>query len=182
MVKAAGLRMLVDTGAMHLVFPLSAEDRSCAPDDQTANIAAKGAPICTYSTRTQSITFLGRTYTWPFVLADVRTPLLGADFLDYHGLLVGVTRQHLLNTKTCLSCPLTTGLRAPTICSILPHHRYASLLQEFPDVFHPELRQVAGAVPKHGVYHYIETKGPGCTPSSAAFRRSSSRKPRPHSR
>ncbi|XP_064121811.1 uncharacterized protein LOC135226300 [Macrobrachium nipponense] len=125
-------------------------------------------PTFTYGTRAHTIAFLGRTYTWPFVLADLRTPLLGADFLAHHGLLVDVALQHLLDTETCLSCSLARGPRAPTICSILPHHRYTSLLQEFPNIFHPELHQVAGATPKNGVFHHIETKDP---PTHAKFRR-----------
>ncbi|XP_064106826.1 uncharacterized protein LOC135215805 [Macrobrachium nipponense] len=160
--------MPVDTGAMRSVFPLSAEDRSCAPDDPTALVAGNGTPIRTYDTRALSIASLGRNYTWPLILANIQTPFLGADFLTHHALLVDVACQCLLDTKTCLYLPLARGPRVPTICSILPHHRYASLLQEFPDVFRPELRQVAGATPMHSVFHHIETKGP---PTHAKFRR-----------
>ncbi|XP_064111277.1 uncharacterized protein LOC135218757 [Macrobrachium nipponense] len=163
----SGLRMLVDTGDKPSLFPSSAEDCSRAPDDPTVLVAANGTPIRTYGTRAQTIAFLGRTYTWPFVLADVRIPLLGADFLAHHGLLVDMACQCLLDTETCLSRPLAGGPRAPTICSDLPHHRYAFLLQEFLDVFRLELGQGAGAAPKHGVFHHIETKGP---PTHAKFR------------
>ncbi|XP_064088276.1 uncharacterized protein LOC135202732 [Macrobrachium nipponense] len=159
----SSLRMLVDTGAMQSVFPSSSEDLSCTPNDPTTLVAANGMPIRTYGTRAQTITFLGWNYTWSSVLADVHTPLLGADFLAHHGLLVDVARQRLLDIETCLSRPLTRGPRASTICSILRHHRYASLLQEFLDVFCPELRQMAGAVPKHGVFRHIETKTPPVT-------------------
>ncbi|XP_064101732.1 uncharacterized protein LOC135212220 [Macrobrachium nipponense] len=164
----SGLRMLVDTIAMHLVFSSSAEDCSHAPNDPTALVAANGTPIRTYGSWAQTIAFLSRTYTWPFVLADVWTPLLGADFLAHQGLLVDVARHRLLDTETYLSRPLARETRVPTICSVVPHHRYTSLLQEFLDVFHPELRQVAGATPKHSVFHHIETKA---LPTHAKFRR-----------
>ncbi|XP_064121804.1 uncharacterized protein LOC135226295 [Macrobrachium nipponense] len=118
--------MLVDTEAMQSVFPPSAEDHSRTPDALATLVAANGTPIHSYGTKTQTITFLGQTYTWPFVIADVRAPLLSADFLAHHGLLV----------------------------------------DEFPDTFRPELHQVAGAAPKHGVYPHIETKGP---PTHAKF-------------
>ncbi|XP_068247902.1 uncharacterized protein [Palaemon carinicauda] len=56
---------------------------------------------------------MGRSYTWPFV--NISRPLLGADFLALHGLLVHVTWKCLLATGTCCSRPLTTSPAIPLI-------------------------------------------------------------------
>ncbi|XP_066964285.1 uncharacterized protein [Macrobrachium rosenbergii] len=110
-------------------------------------------------TRLLSISILGRRYTWNFIIADVRAPLLGADFLAHFGLAVDVGHKRLLDTDSRQSLPLAPGPSVPTICSVAPH-QYAKLLKEFPDVFKPELCQVPAAPAKHGIYHHIKTKGP----------------------
>ncbi|XP_066967808.1 uncharacterized protein [Macrobrachium rosenbergii] len=135
--------MLVDTGAIRSIFPASREDRKWEPDPAASLTAANGLPIHSYGTRPLSISILGRRYSWDFVIVDVRTPLLGADFLAHFGLAVDVGQKHLLDTDSCQSLPLSTGPMAPTICSAAPH-QYSQLLTEFPDVFKPKLRQKSG--------------------------------------
>ncbi|XP_064116665.1 uncharacterized protein LOC135222510 [Macrobrachium nipponense] len=162
----SGRRMLVDTGAMHSIFLPSGKDRSRKPDKTTALVATNGTPIRSYSTKSLEISILGRNYIWVFTIADVRIPLLGADFLAQNGLLVDVGHKRLLDTGTYLSLPLAGGPGAPTICTIAPH-KYGNLLQEFPKVFKPELSQAAGMPPKHGIFYHITTTGP---PTHAKFR------------
>ncbi|XP_066965449.1 uncharacterized protein [Macrobrachium rosenbergii] len=106
-------------------------------------------------------------YTWNFIVVDVRTPLLGADFLAHFGMAVDIGRKHLLNTDSCQSLPLAPRPSVPTIYSVATH-QYAQLLKEFPQVFNPELHQVPGAPAKHRIYHHIKTKVP---PVHAKFQR-----------
>ncbi|XP_066938892.1 uncharacterized protein [Macrobrachium rosenbergii] len=152
-------------GAVRSIFPLSREDRKRALNPAASLMAANGSPILSYGTSPLSISILGRRHSWDFFIADVRTPLLGADFFANFGLAVDVGRKRLLDTDSCQSLPLATGPKAPTICSAAPH-QYSQLLKEFPDEFRPELRQIAGTPAKHGIYHHIETKGP---PAHARF-------------
>ncbi|XP_066964338.1 uncharacterized protein [Macrobrachium rosenbergii] len=102
---------------------------------------------------------------WNFIVADVRTLLLGADFLTHFRLAVDIGRKCLLDTDFCQSLPLAPGPSVPAICSVAPH-QYAQLLEEFPSVFKPELCQVPGSPGKHGIYHHIKMKGP---PTHAKF-------------
>ncbi|XP_068204642.1 uncharacterized protein [Palaemon carinicauda] len=135
-------------------------DLNWAPSsDAPSLIAANGSPIRCYGTRVLKILIMGRFYSWPFALDDVRHPLLAADFLANHGLLVDVAGKRLIDTGTCRTRPLRAG---PGITPT-----YAALLQEFPDVFKPELQQSPGSLSKHGVYHHINTMGP---PTHAKFR------------
>ena len=98
-------------------------------------------------------------FSWPFVIADVRKPLLGADFLAHHSLLVDVSKRRLVDEHCC---PLPVDLLEVEsyVCSTYQPCKYDFLLKEFPNVFRPELRQVPGIKPKHGIYHRIHTTGP----------------------
>ncbi|XP_066955729.1 uncharacterized protein [Macrobrachium rosenbergii] len=151
--------MLVDTAAVQSVFPPSREDRKRPSDPAAFLTAANGSPILSYGTRLLSISILGRRYTWNFIVTDMRTPLLGADFLAHFGLAFDVGRKRLLDTDSCQSFTVATCPSTPAICSVAPH-QYGQLLKEFPDVFKPELRQVPRAPAKHGIYHHIKMKGP----------------------
>ena len=163
----SGKQMLVDTGAMMSTFPPSEEDRKHPPSNTIHLVAANGSSITCFGTKTRTISIMDRSYDWPFLIADVRTPLLGADFLAHHDLLVDVRRKRLCEMGTYRSHQLTTGPGPPGLCSV-DLHEYSCLLQEFPDVFKPELRQQAGVPSKHGVYHHIATTGP---PTHCKYRR-----------
>lgn len=96
-------RLLVDTGAMQSVVPLLEEDYARTADSMTSLVAANGTPMHCYGTTTRTFSILGRRYHWPFIITEVKFPLLGADFLAHRGLLVDVSKQRLLGTRTCHS-------------------------------------------------------------------------------
>ncbi|XP_066950817.1 uncharacterized protein [Macrobrachium rosenbergii] len=62
--------MLVDTGAVRSICPLSRQDRKRAPDPAAFLTAANGSPILSYGTRLLSISILGRGYSRDFVIVD----------------------------------------------------------------------------------------------------------------
>ncbi|XP_066958090.1 uncharacterized protein [Macrobrachium rosenbergii] len=163
----SGRMTLIDTGAVQSVFPPSREDRKCPPDPAASLMAANRSPILSYGTKLLSVSILGQRYKWNFIVVDVKTPLLGADLPAHFGLAVDVGCKRLLDTESCQSLPLAPGPSAPTVCFVIPH-QCASLLKEFPEVFRPELRQVAGVPAKHGIYHHIKTRR---APTHAKFRR-----------
>ncbi|XP_068246497.1 uncharacterized protein [Palaemon carinicauda] len=161
-------RLMVDTGCMQSTFLPSVADLVRAPSSDTLLlISANGSPIRYYETRVLKISIMGQFYSWPFAITDVRHSLLGTDILAHHGLLVNVAGKRLINTVTCRNCPLRAGPVITPISTVVVQP-YAALLQEFPDVFKPELRQSMGFPSKHGVYHHINMTGP---PTHAKFRR-----------
>ena len=89
-------RFLVDTGASVSVFPALHKDRHSGVRTPSL-VAANGTNIATFGTREMSLTLDRCNYTWPFIIADVKTPLLGADFLQANALLVDLQSQRLLN-------------------------------------------------------------------------------------
>jgi len=153
----SGRKFLVDTGAFRSLFPATAENKTRS---WTRPSNANGSPIPMYGIQTIAIQAAGRSFTWDFIIADVKTPLLGADFLGHHGLLVDVANRRLLDVTTFCSTPLGSNHQYTEICTVRADTPYDSLCKEYPDVFRPELRQQPGQPAKHGIFHYIKTTGP----------------------
>ena len=92
--KATGTRFLVDTGAEVSVIPPSRTDRRNLQGNFTLQ-AVNNTAIATYGTRSLTIDLgLRRTFRWIFVVADVKKPILGADFLRHFGLQSPVRCSH----------------------------------------------------------------------------------------
>ena len=78
-------KFMVDSGAELSVIPGSGEVCSTTTTQLTST---KGQPISTFGKRRIEFRFAGTTYTWEFIVAAVTKPLLGADFLHFHNLLL----------------------------------------------------------------------------------------------
>ncbi|ROT60615.1 hypothetical protein C7M84_021859 [Penaeus vannamei] len=166
----SGRKFLVDTGAFRSLFPATAENktRSWTRPSNVKLVAANGSPIPMYSTQTIPIQAAGCSFTWDFIIADVKTPLLGADFLGHHGLLVDVANRRLLDVTTFCSTPLGSNHQYTEICTVRADTPYDSRCKEYPDVFRPELRQQPGQPAKHGIFTQ-KTTGPPATLKIQAF-------------
>ena len=133
-----GHRYLIDTGAEISVLP--SESRDAIRDGSTL-VAANGSSISTYGNRERKFDLgLARDYTWRFTVADVKWPILGADFLHDSGLLVDVRRSRLIDSETALTVgavyakSMISGLRfvGQTVTSA-----FSDILGEFPKVTTP---------------------------------------------
>ncbi|CAG5043554.1 unnamed protein product [Parnassius apollo] len=154
----SGLRFLVDTGANVSVLPAVRKDRlnQCS---EYKLYAANGNEIATYGTKTIVLNLnLRRPYRWEFVVADVKQPILGADFLAYHKLLVDLNARKLIDKTTELNVSASVvNVSQPSVKTIDVNHPYQDLLLKYPDITKPaSFRETA----KHDVVHYIETSGP----------------------
>ena len=95
------LPFLIDTGTEVSIIPSTSADMNnhCPLTLQAVNISS----ISTFCTRSLTLNLgLRRTFHWVFVIAEVKTPILGADFLCYYGLLVDMGHNHLIDTVTNL--------------------------------------------------------------------------------
>ena len=100
--KVSGRRFMVDNGAELSVIPPSPADRRNLDPGFTLQAVNKTS-IATYGRRLLSLDFgLRRKFSFIFVIADVSTALLGADFLDTFDLKVDVRRIRLEDHKTGL--------------------------------------------------------------------------------
>jgi hypothetical protein len=102
---------------------------------------------------------LPKHFTWNFVVADVNTPILDADFLKFHSLLADLNRGRLVNgnqlhsTKGKLEISDQTAVLAITA---VHEPRISSLLQKYPNISRPPQYTEK---PTHDIQHYIETEG-----------------------
>ena len=97
------LRFLIDTGSEVIIIPPSkAEQKN--QQDTFGLLTINNLPTVTYETR--SLTFnlgLCCTFRWAFIVANVRNPIFGADFLKHYGLVVDMHHRVFLDVTTQLS-------------------------------------------------------------------------------
>lgn len=154
--RKSGYRFLIDTGANISVLPRERKDNS--RDNTYKLYAANGTEIRTYGERTLTLDLkMRRPYRWTFVVADVKQPILGADFLEYHNILVDMSKKKLIDGKTGLLTPGTiTQTDVPSIRTINSLGQYAEILEKYPNITKP----MSGySEPRHGVVHQIITEG-----------------------
>ncbi|XP_015911958.1 uncharacterized protein [Parasteatoda tepidariorum] len=156
--KSTSSRYLIDTGADVSVMPRAAH-ASSDHSSQMKLFAANGTTIPTFGQHLLKLDLgLRREFSWPFIIAAVPHPIIGADFLRNFGLLVDIKNGAVIDPLTKLQ---TRGTRyagiASTVKIILENSKFHNLLSEFPDLIR------SGVTPrkvKHGVEHWIQTKGP----------------------
>ena len=156
--KISGRRFLIDTGAQISVLPATRFDtRSNAGGPALA--AANGSSIRTFGTRTVPIHIGAQHFKWPFTIADVSQPILGADFLRNNSLLVDLKGQRLIDAATFASVPTTISSATPPHLNAISSNdnEFQRLLTEYAELTTPTF---SDATPKHGVEHYITTFGP----------------------
>ncbi|GJQ65325.1 hypothetical protein Trydic_g7441 [Trypoxylus dichotomus] len=122
--KNNNIRFLVDSGADISVLPYSKCGKHLKPAKRTL-YAANGTEIRTYGEKLLNLDLsLRRAFHWPFVIADVSTPILGANFLSHFGLLVDIRDACLRDTITQLQVNDTaSSSRVPSsVHTILPQH------------------------------------------------------------
>ena len=122
--------------------------------------SANGTAISTYGQRSLTLNLgLRHPFWWIFTIAEVKHPILGADFLGYHDLLVDFRHKCLLDSRTNLRIELIcTHQNAHSITTLNPSfssNSFNSLLAGFPEL----IRLFVNTSPKHDVVHHIETVG-----------------------
>ncbi|GIY74287.1 retrovirus-related Pol polyprotein from transposon 297 [Caerostris extrusa] len=121
--------------------------------------AANGTAVPTYGKRLLKLDLgLRREFNWPFIIAAVSQPIIGADFLRHFELLVdiknGILIDPLIKLKT--KGALYAG-NASSVKVIIENSKFHQLLSEFPTLIG------ANTTPNkivHEVEHWIQTNGP----------------------
>lgn len=156
--KSSGLSFLVDTGANISVLPVG-KRRSARECSDYKLFAANGSEIKTYGQKSLILNLnLRRPYRWDFVIADVKQPILGADFLSHHKILVDVSARKLIDQVTDLNVVTSvTRVYEPSVLSVSIDHPFHKLLSKYPNITKPMSFVEA---PPSTVQHCIETSGP----------------------
>lgn len=148
-------RFLIDTGAEISVIPPSTKE-ICNPSPSRKLYAANNTQINTYGQKTLTVDLgLSRKYTWSFIVADVTSPIIGADFLRHYDLLADAKRQRLIENKTRSSAPYTTN-NLPSITALSTSNSFATIIKNYTDLTTFD----SNRKPTNAVEHQIITTGP----------------------
>jgi len=171
-----GVQFLADSGAVVSMLPPSSSPSTTASTSSSSSTSplpsltgVNGAPISTSGERRLrfALDFNGgqQPFAWDFVVGQVSFPILGADFLNKHRLLVDVAGGCLRQTDSGRIFNGELAFSSHTAVAAALPAGIASLLNRFPAVVNKEQ-----SLPKssHGVEHFLETSGP---PVHSRFRR-----------
>ena len=152
------LNFLVDTGADVSVLPFTLFDKNPKNINYCLS-AANGTQIDTFGSKLMQVNIgLRRQFVHLFLLASVSKPILGADFLTKHKLLVDLPNKRLLDSYTSLTVSvLSLEDDTPSPKHYTVDNEFGLILRDFlsiteqPNFSHPV---------KHSITHKIHTKGP----------------------
>ena len=141
--KQTGQQYLVDTGAAYSVIPFSSTAEPRGPPLRGAG----GSNIACWGREKRTIQLGGMKFTWSFLKAAVKFPLIGADFLRSFKLLVDLDGGNLTAKKSGYKI-LTTAVPSAGFFASVCSPAYMPVVP--PAVAHqtPTLRQNHGPFPK----------------------------------
>lgn len=159
--SSSKITFLVDTGADVSVIPKSYAPRAEVQPNLTL-YAANYTKIPTFGTK-RIILDLGlrRRFAWSFVIADVRQPIIGVDFLRHFGLLVDAKHHRVIDAQTKISSngkSFTIDSSPSNLTILVGDSKFDNVLAQFPELINPS--QPVNSDRKNEVLHHIETKGP----------------------
>ncbi|GFV97451.1 transposon Tf2-9 polyprotein [Trichonephila clavipes] len=104
---------------------------------------------------------LRRPFIWTFIIADVSSPIIGADFLKHFNLLIDLKKKRLMDVETSLFTPCVfSNIVQPSILTVDANISFKNILSEYPDLSNPSLISKSAS---HGTVHHIITTGPPVT-------------------
>lgn len=154
-------KFLIDTGAdISVIPPNETTTTDITQPSPIQCFAANGTPIRIHGSIQLNINLgLRRDFPWTIIIADVKSPVLGNDFLGHYGLLVDVKNGCLIDSETKLRTKKLPTVRVDELSlkvvdTSQPYHR---LLLEFPELL--TLDKTNKPV-KTTTTHHIVTNGP----------------------
>ena len=160
-------RFLIGTGAEISLLPPtnkhSSKSTTPIPNHGFTLIAANGTTIPVYGRQSLTLNLgLRRKFQWVFVVADVKQPILGADFLNHFNLLVDLKHKQLIDPSTRLQVQGNTANHSQTQhpvwnISTTNNNAYNSILTNFPSLI--RLPTFTNTPVSHDVAHRIATTG-----------------------
>ena len=160
------IKWLVDGGAILSILPPLPAQRKNGPNG-TKLSAANGTSIPCFGTTRHSVTLGSKIYPFNFIIADVKQPIIGADFLAHFNLAPNHRDGCLIDLQNFETRGYFETIQADfapdsekTRVNFISHKEdpFYQLLDKYPDLSTPSFRIKD---PKHGVRHYIPTE---CNP------------------
>ncbi|GFW83535.1 transposon Tf2-9 polyprotein [Trichonephila clavipes] len=164
--RKSGQKFLIDSGSEICVIPPS-PTMNKSPQSNFSLFAANNTKIPAYGMVRKELNLgLRRPFIWTFIIADVSSPIIGADFLKHFNLLIDLKKKRLVDVETSLftSCVFSNIVQL-SILTVDANISFKNILSEYPDLTNPSLISKSAS---HGTVHHIITTGP---PVSARPRR-----------
>ncbi|GFS63660.1 uncharacterized protein TNCV_1962111 [Trichonephila clavipes] len=132
-----------------------------SPQSNFSLFAANNTKIPAYGMVRKELNLgLRRPFYLTFIIADVSSPIIGADFLKHFNLLIDLKKKRLVDVETSLftSC-VFSNIVQPSILTVDANISFKNILSEYPDLSNPLISKSAS----HGTVHHIITTGPPVT-------------------
>ena len=149
------------------IIPPRPSQRKKGPNG-TKLSAANGTTIPCYGSIRLRVTLGSKHYPFNFIIADVKQPIIGADFLAHFNLAPNHRDGCLIDLQTFETLHADFDNQSPkTRINFISQKEdpYYQLLDKYPDLSTPSFRIKE---PKHGVRHYIPTQ---CHPIQSRARK-----------
>lgn len=131
------ITFLVDSGSDVSVLPKNFIPNPHIKTSYKLN-AVNNSPITTFGIHELNLDFkLGTSYVWNFVVADVSTPIIGADFLNYFHILPDLKLQKLINNTNMCSVKCVTKESTQKSVYLVNADSDAQFVLKFASVFKP---------------------------------------------
>lgn len=164
--RQTGLKFLVDTGADISLLPKKHAGKHYFPASLHL-FAANDTPIPTYGEKLLVLNLgIRRPVKWNFCIADVSTPIIGADLLYHYNLSVNLRKSCIMdNTMRMEIKGWVHEVAYSPVSTVNSCSEYHRVLAKFPG-----LTQTSRcfSTTKCGIHHHITTIGP---PVAQRFRR-----------
>lgn len=151
------MQFLIDTGADVSVIPKGSRSVKHKPTSMKL-FAANGTSINVYGEATLKVNLgLRREFLWTFLIADVTSGIIGADFIRHFDLLIDLKRNRIIDNNTSLQSTAQAVIDiSPSLKSFDTSSPFADLLCEFAEITR---RAQPGVITNSSVVHYIKTRG-----------------------
>lgn len=127
------IQFLIDSGSDVSIIPMhliTTKKLDFAP-----LFAANGSKIQTFGSKLIQLNLnLNKKFLWTFILADVDTPIIGNDFLDYFGLIIDIKNKLLIDPETNMeSKGIVKYVDSNSVKTFNVNDPFQQILAEFPN-------------------------------------------------
>ena len=147
-------RCLLDTGSQVSLWPASTTSSPSSPSSIRL-AAVNGTPIKSFGRVKKQIKLGDRSYSFTFILAHVKRPILGLDFLQAFKMSIDLCKRRLAHSGTFTRFASTSS--SVSGVNVVHAAPFTRLLSAFPEITDPAL---ASSTSRHGVECFIDTSGP----------------------
>lgn len=156
--RSSNHKFLIDSGSSISIIPVYFFKRKLT-SGLLILYAANATEIQTFGEHLLELDLgLRRSFKWKFIIADVKNPIIGADFLSHYGLVIDLQNRQLVDSETRFTTRgeliQASDFDMSTINKQLP---FMDILKQFEDITNSSSPKDKSTV---AVCHHICTTGP----------------------